>query len=240
MDNKCFCAFVNGTTFLHLLQCNLWHSWIRCLTPTKRHAGGMGYPCTNPWCGRWRTISKTREAKSTRCGMYAAIQSEVRAVLELWNVNRTLKEIISMLILLRTPEGANWGPKWASFICSLTCSIVYLWTFILCKVWSLPILGRVLNLLWRAGHFLPQFVHTNSPTAPIWNIFNCIEFLLERNIIATKMKENSWVVGVLWGFEPFSYGNRHIRVYMHHVSLIQSISERKATHMKLGTWPGSS
>jgi hypothetical protein len=54
------------------------------------------------------------------------------------------------------------------------------------------------------------------------------------------MKENSWVVGVLWGFEPFSYGNRHIRVYMHHVSLIQSISERKATHMKLGTWPGSS
>jgi hypothetical protein len=28
----------------------------------------------------------------------------------------------------------------------------------------------VLNLLWRAGHFLPQIVHTNSPTAPIWNI----------------------------------------------------------------------
>jgi hypothetical protein len=52
-------------------------------------------------------------------------------------------------------------------------------------------LGRVLNLLWRAGHFLPQFVHTNSPTAPIWNIFNGIEFLLERNIIATKIKENS-------------------------------------------------
>jgi hypothetical protein len=22
-----------------------------------------------------------------------------------------------------------------------------------CKIWSLPIAGRVLNLLWRAGHF---------------------------------------------------------------------------------------
>ena len=51
-------------------------------------------------------------------------------------------------------------------------------------------MGRVLNLLWRAGHFLPQIVHTNSPTAPIWNNFNGIESLLEMNIIATKMKEN--------------------------------------------------
>jgi len=49
----------------------------------------------------------------------------------------------------------------------------------------LPILGRVLNLLWRAGHF-----HTNSPTAPIWNIFHGVKILLEKNIIATKMKEN--------------------------------------------------
>jgi len=54
----------------------------------------------------------------------------------------------------------------------------------------LPISARVLNLLWRAGHFLPQVVHTNSPTAPIWNIVNGVEFLLEKNIIATKMKEN--------------------------------------------------
>ena len=51
-------------------------------------------------------------------------------------------------------------------------------------------MGRVLNLLWRAGHFLPQIVHTNSPTEPIWNNFNGIESLLEMNIIATKMKEN--------------------------------------------------
>jgi len=36
-----------------------------------------------------------------------------------------------------------------------------------CIIRSLPIGGRVLNLLWRAGHFLPQIVHTNSPTAPI-------------------------------------------------------------------------
>jgi len=41
-------------------------------------------------------------------------------------------------------------------------------------------LARVLNLLWRAGHLLPQIVHTNSPTAPIWNIFNGVEFLLEK------------------------------------------------------------
>jgi hypothetical protein len=55
---------------------------------------------------------------------------------------------------------------------------------------ELAILARVLYLLWRAGHFLPQIVHTNSPTAPIWNIVNGVEFLLEKNIIATNMKEN--------------------------------------------------
>jgi hypothetical protein len=45
------------------------------------------------------------------------------------------------------------------------------------------------KLLWRAGHFLPHIVHTNSPTVPIWNIFYGVEFLLE-NTIATNMKEN--------------------------------------------------
>jgi hypothetical protein len=38
---------------------------------------------------------------------------------------------------------------------------------------------------------------TNSPTAPIWNIFNGVEFLLEKNVIATKMKENGCVVDIL-------------------------------------------
>jgi len=33
-------------------------------------------------------------------------------------------------------------------------------------------------------------VHTNSPTAPIWNIFNGVESLMEKSIFATKMKEN--------------------------------------------------
>jgi hypothetical protein len=43
--------------------------------------------------------------------------------------------------------------------------------------------------------FLPQIVHTNSPTAPIWNIFNGVGFLLEKNIIATKMKKTAeWLV----------------------------------------------
>jgi hypothetical protein len=54
------------------------------------------------------------------------------------------------------------------------------------------------------------------------------------------MKENGWVVGVLWGFEPFSHGNYHIRVYMLHVCLFQSISARKVTRIKLGTCSGSS
>jgi len=54
------------------------------------------------------------------------------------------------------------------------------------------------------------------------------------------MKENGWLVGVLWGFEPFSYENHNIRVYMHHVCLIQFISARKVTHIKLGTRSGSS
>jgi hypothetical protein len=44
----------------------------------------------------------------------------------------------------------------------------------------------VLNLLWRAGHFLPQIVHTNSPTAPIWNICNGVEFLLEKISLQQK------------------------------------------------------
>ena len=48
------------------------------------------------------------------------------------------------------------------------------------------------------------------------------------------------MVSVVWGFEPFSHENHHIRVYMHHVCLIQSISARKATHIKLGTRSGSS
>jgi hypothetical protein len=45
--------------------------------------------------------------------------------------------------------------------------------------------------------FLPQIAHTNSPTAPIWNIFNGVEFLLKKNTIATKMKKNGCWVGVL-------------------------------------------
>jgi hypothetical protein len=70
--------------------------------------------------------------------------------------------------------------------------------------------------------------------------FNGIESLLGKNIAAIKMKENGWVVGVLWGFEPFPHGNHHIRDYMHHVCLIQSISARKVAHIKLGTCSGSS
>jgi len=54
----------------------------------------------------------------------------------------------------------------------------------------LPISARVLKLLWRVGHFLPQIFYTKSPTAPIWNIFNGVAFFIKKNTIATKMKEN--------------------------------------------------
>ena len=40
--------------------------------------------------------------------------------------------------------------------------------------------------------------------------------------------------------EPFSHGNHHIRFEMHHVYLTQSISARKATHIKSGVCSGSS
>ena len=55
-----------------------------------------------------------------------------------------------------------------------------------CKIWSLPIGGRVFNLLWRAGHFLPQILHTRSHTDQSGLFF----MVLEKHIIATKMKEN--------------------------------------------------
>ena len=41
-------------------------------------------------------------------------------------------------------------------------------------------MGRMLSFLWREPNFLPQILHTNSPTAPIWNIFSGIEFLLKK------------------------------------------------------------
>jgi len=60
------------------------------------------------------------------------------------------------------------------------------------------------------------------------------------NTIATEMKGNGWVVGVVWVFESFSHKNHHVRVYMHHVCLIQSIAARKTIHIKLSTRSGSS
>ena len=36
-------------------------------------------------------------------------------------------------------------------------------------------MGRVLDLLWLAGHFLQQVFYTKSPTAPILTIFIGIE-----------------------------------------------------------------
>jgi hypothetical protein len=43
-------------------------------------------------------------------------------------------------------------------------------------------------LLWRAGHFLPQIIHTRSP---IWNTFNGIESFSEKNILQQKSKKTA-------------------------------------------------
>ena len=115
----------------------------------------------------------------------------------------------NLCICIILPEEANWGPKQASFYMlidlyapKVASSIFYIiWILVLeqavhrCKIWSLPILGRVLNLLWRAGHFLPQIVHTNSPTAPIWYIFNGVELLLKNNSMQQRWKKTAeWLV----------------------------------------------
>jgi len=105
-----------------------------------------------------------------------------------------------------------------------------------CKNWSLPIVGRVLICCGVQAIFYHKFFIPNHP--PHQSGIFLMESFLEMN--ATKMKENGWMIGVLWGFEPFSHENHHIRVYMHHVCLIQSISARKVTHIKLGTCSGSS
>jgi hypothetical protein len=78
---------------------------------------------------------------------------------------------IKVISLPKIPEGANWGPRWASFYMlfglyapKLASSTIYIiWILVLkavhrCKIWSLPIGGLVLNLLWRAGHLLPMIL----------------------------------------------------------------------------------
>jgi hypothetical protein len=72
----------------------------------------------------------------------------------------------------KIPEGANWGRKWASFymlfglyapkFASSKFNIIWM-SVCGCKIWSLPIGGRMLNLLWRAGHFLPKFFIPDHP-----------------------------------------------------------------------------
>jgi len=67
-----------------------------------------------------------------------------------------------------------------------------------CKFLEPANLGACAYFAVACRPFLPQILHTRSPTAPIWN------FLMVLHIIATEMKENGWVFGALWGFEPFS------------------------------------
>jgi hypothetical protein len=92
------------------------------------------------------------------------------------------------------------------------------------------------NKFWAAPegapHFLPQILHTRSPTAPIWNIVLWL-ILIRKKYHCNKMKENGWVVGVLstWGLSHFP---------MEITTLGFTCTARKAIHIKLGTCSGSS
>jgi hypothetical protein len=50
--------------------------------------------------------------------------------------------------------------------------------------------GRVLNLLWRAGHFYHKLFIPNHPLHQSRIFLMVYKVLLEKDIIATKMKEN--------------------------------------------------
>jgi hypothetical protein len=84
----------------------------------------------------------------------------------LYNITQYYQRVIQYNI--------NWGPKWASFymlfglyapkLASSKFYIIWIYESVYrSKIWSLPIWGRVLNLLWRAGHFLPQTLIPNHP-----------------------------------------------------------------------------
>jgi len=74
-------------------------------------------------------------------------------------------------------------------------------------VWLLPMRGPMLNRLQRE----PYFSGTCVPdlTIPCTNLENFIRYRILLN--CNKNEGNGWVVGVLWGFEPFSHGNHHNR-----------------------------
>jgi len=111
----------------------------------------------------------------------------------------------------------------------------------LLKNWCLAIWKHILlSLLRRAG---PPFI-TNSSYQIILHqsgVILVVGSLIEKNSIATKMKGKGWVVDVYEDLSHFPWKwDHHSRVYMYHVCSIQSISARKATHIKLGTCSGSS
>jgi len=79
-------------------------------------------------------------------------------------------QIVAVNVVPKFAEGANWGSKRASFYMLVdwnapklaSCKFYIIHRY---KIWSLPILGRVLNLLWRAGHFFYQTLFI--PTHPL-------------------------------------------------------------------------
>ena len=83
-----------------------------------------------------------------------------------------------------TPEGDHGGPKWASFDMLFGLYAPPIGSFILhnmnvvygCKIWSLPIGRRVLNLLWRAPHYLQVTASIRSPLDPNTLLKGVVEF----------------------------------------------------------------
>ena len=136
----------------------------------------------------------------------------------------------------RPPKGgcfSNVHWAWAPVFATVKYGSKWYYLQQLLQMW-----GHMLNCPRHEPHFLPRILHTRSPTCTNLECFKWYRVIIRKKLI-NKNKENGWVVGVL-ASEPFSHGNHHIRVYMYHVCLIQSISARKATHIKPGTCSGSS
>jgi hypothetical protein len=102
-----------------------------------------------------------------------------------------------------------------------------------CQFWGVCLICCGVHPTFYHKFFIPDHpLHQFGIYLMIWNP--------EKNIITTKNEKKRLSGWCFMGFEPFSHGIHHIRVYMHHVCLIQSISARKATHIQLGTRSGSS
>jgi len=175
----------------------------------------------------WLQRTATEQASFCRCSMLESLKTKRQRLLPCYEskpsfslqrdsqnrrkVKRKLKKALPILAEVdNSPQ--NWhvfncsprmGPQLGSFKLGIKMSQST-------SAWGCLIGGHMPGKPRRAPHFLPHIHHTRSPTAPIWNICNGIEFSLRKNIIATKWKiTTEWLV--FYDDEPFSHGNHHIR-----------------------------